>query len=107
MPLYGPPESVEGNVGSWTEKRTEPMDDTPDECTFRVDKNASIRLGIGWGFKQSKQTTVAVRLDFNYWVFSVSPGEDQPMGAPIPREIPRPQNSYSIMVGLEFMRWKK
>ena len=76
-----------------------------NDCTFRIDKDASFRVGLGWGFRQSKETTVAVRLDFTYWMFSVSPFEQQPVGAPIPREIPRPQDSYSVLIGLEFIHW--
>jgi len=77
----------------------------PNDCAFNVDRNASLRFGMGWGFKQSDKVTVAIRLDIAYWMFSVSPFENQPMGSPIPREIPRPQDSYSVMIGLEFMRW--
>lgn len=75
------------------------------DCNFRIDKSAAFRFGLGWGFRQSKKTTVAVRVDFTYFLFSVSPFEDQPDGAPIPRRIPRPQDSYAVLVGLEFMHW--
>ena len=77
-----------------------------DECVFRIDKNASFRLGFGWGFASSSKTTVGVRIDLNYWLFSVSDYDDQSPGAPIPREIARPQDSWALMVGLEFMRWR-
>lgn len=78
-----------------------------DECEFAIDKNASFRLGFGWGFAPSDKTTVAVRLDLTYWLFSVSPFNalTHSDGEPIPREIPRPQDSLSVMIGLEFMRW--
>ncbi len=80
--------------------------DTTDSCNYRINKNFNFRFGFGWGFASSKKTTVGIRLDVQYWLLSVSPFEDQPGGAPIPREIPRPQDSIAVMVGFEFMRWR-
>ena len=56
----------------------------------------------------SKATTqhVGVRFDITYWMFSLNDFEDQPAGAPIPNQIPRPQDTLSFMIGLEFMRWR-
>ncbi len=75
---------------------------TPD-CSFDLDKNLSGRLGMGWGFEASKVTTVALRIDFAYWLFSVD-GE-QSVGSPPARFVERPQDALSLMVGLEFLRW--
>lgn len=83
-----------------------PAGGDPDDCTFAIDKYLNGRLGFGWGFASGKRTTVAVRLDLNYFVYSVVDREDQVGGAPIPRQIPRPQDSITVMIGLEFMRWR-
>ena len=80
-------------------------DQPQDECTYRIDKSVSARFGLGWGFRSGKKTTVGIRLDFTYWLFSLNDFEDQPKGAPIPRRVERPQSSYSFLVGFEFMRW--
>jgi hypothetical protein len=77
----------------------------PHACDFNIDKNIAIRAGFGWGFASGGAATVAIRLDVVYWLFSVNAFEDQPSGAPIPREIPRPQDTWSVLVGLEFLRW--
>lgn len=77
----------------------------PDDCAFRIDKNASARLGFGYGFASSENATVAIRLDVHYWVFSINDFEDQSPGSPVPRDIPRPQDTLAFMLGLEFMRW--
>jgi hypothetical protein len=83
-----------------------PAGEPLDQCTFAIDKNVNAHVGLGWGFASGKRTTVGVRLDFTYWLFSVADFEDQPQGAPIPRQIPRPQDAWSVMIGLEFMRWR-
>lgn len=78
---------------------------SPDRCTYDVNKNATVRLGFGWGFASGDSSTVAVRLDVSYWAFSLRDFENQPASAPIPREVPRPQDTFTVMVGLEFLRW--
>jgi hypothetical protein len=83
-----------------------PPDEPQDECTYRIDKNLSARFGIGWGFKSGKKTTVGVRLDVTYWMFSLNDFDPDIMGAPIPREVPRPQSTWSVMIGIEFLRWR-
>lgn len=79
---------------------------SPTSCAFSIDKYLNGRLGFGWGFASGKRTTVAVRLDLNYFVYSVEDREDQDPSNPIPRQIPRPQDSITVMIGLEFMRWR-
>ena len=112
----GPFASVGGSFGLFTGKPHErkisdepevcmSAPGSPDDCAFRIDKNAALRFGLGYGFASSDNATVAVRLDVNYWVFSVNDFEDQAPGAPVPRDIPRPQDTVSVMLGLEFMRW--
>jgi hypothetical protein len=77
-----------------------------DNCTFDIKQQINTRLGLGWGFRAGKKITVGVRLDLTYFMFNVSPGEDQPRDAPIAREIPRPQGTWAVLIGLEFMRWR-
>jgi hypothetical protein len=77
-----------------------------DDCTFKITQNLSARAGVGWGFAPGEKTTVAVRLDVVYWLFALADGEDQPRGAPYPGDVPRPQDTVTVMVGLEFMRWR-
>lgn len=114
--FIGPFVSAGGSFGLFTGKPHERKVDNdpetcmsapgaPDSCAFRIDKNASARLGFGYGFASSDNATVAVRLDLNYWMFSVNDFEDQAPGSPVPRDIPRPQSSVSVMLGLEFIRW--
>jgi len=83
-----------------------PPEQDQDQCAFRINRNANVRLGFGWGFASGKKTTVGARIDIGYWMFSVNDYEDQPSGAPVPRLIPRPQAAWTLMLGLEFMRWK-
>ncbi len=85
---------------------TIPEGEDPDQCAFEIDKNFNFRFGIGWGFASGKNTTVGARLDVGYWLLSVKDYEDQAAGAPVPRLIPRPQDAWSVMIGLEFMRWQ-
>lgn len=79
------------------------MDNTgmPD-CSFDLDKVISGRLGFGWGFEASKKTTVAIRVDAGYFLFSV---DDQQKTLPMARFVERPVDLFTVMVGLEFMRW--
>ena len=88
------------------ETATPAVGEDPDQCAFRIDKNLNMRLGFGWGFASGKKATVGARIDIGYWMFSLNDYEDQPDGAPIPRQVPRPQDAWSVMIGLEFMRWK-
>jgi len=119
--FVGPYVTVGGGFGLFTGKPHErkvsgepetcasadiPAGQPDDQCSFRIDKNLNARLGLGWGFASGAKTTVGVRLDIHYWLLSVSDFEDQPAGAPIPSQIPRPQSSISVLVGLEFMRWR-
>jgi hypothetical protein len=47
-----------------------------------------------------------VRLDLTYFMFNVADGEDQPGGAPRPiSDVPRPQDTFAVLIGLEFLRW--
>lgn len=78
-----------------------------ENCAYLIDKNINGRLGFGWGFETSSQTTVAARLDVHYWMFSLNDFEDQPNGAPIPNMVERPQATWSVLIGLEFMHWPK
>jgi tetratricopeptide (TPR) repeat protein len=77
--------------------------DAPGTCAFDIDKNITGRAGFGYGFAASDKTTVAARLDFTYWLFSVD-GSQSAGSVPAAR-VDKPQQSYSILVGLEFMRW--
>ena len=77
----------------------------PGSCAFDIDKNITGRFGFGYGFAASEKTTVAARLDFTYWLFSVD-GEQSGGSVPAAR-VEKPQASYTILVGLEFMRWFK
>lgn len=112
----GPFVSGGGGFGLFTGKPHErQLDDDPacevarppsDNCVYRIDKNLNARLGFGWGFQSSKNTTVAARIDLHYWLFSLNDFEDQPDGSPVPNMVDRPQASWSVLVGLEFMRWQ-
>ncbi len=119
--FVGPYVAVGGSYGVFTGKPHErkvindaatcasaniPADQPQDECAFLINKNIAARFGLGWGFASGKKTTVGVRLDVTYWRFSVNDYEDQSPGTPIPRQIPRPQDGVSVMLGLEFLRWK-
>ncbi len=77
----------------------------PDACSYYVDRDISTHVGFGWGFANGEKTTVAVRLDVTYWMLSLLDGEDQPDDAPNPVEVARPQGSWSVLLGFEFMRW--
>lgn len=77
---------------------------TPGQCSFNIDKNLSARLGVGYGFQASEKSTVAVRVEAQYWAFSVD--DEQDLGSPPAALVEKPQTSLAIMVGLEFMRWK-
>ncbi|HUH02254.1 MAG TPA: hypothetical protein VML75_09665 [Kofleriaceae bacterium] len=76
-----------------------------DDCTFRIDRNIAARLGFGYGFASGKKTTVGVRVDVHYWLLSLNDFEGVP-GAPVPSMVERPQDTWSVLVGLEFMRWQ-
>jgi hypothetical protein len=76
---------------------------TAESCTFDVDKNITGRLALGWGFESSAKTTVAVRLDLSYVIFSVD-GE-QPIGSVPAVRVEKPQDFLAVLVGLEFMHW--
>lgn len=76
---------------------------SPGNCAFDIDKNIAGRAGFGYGFAASKKTTVAVRLDFTYWLLSVD-AEQSALSVPAAR-VDKPQASYSVLIGLEFMRW--
>jgi tetratricopeptide (TPR) repeat protein len=72
-------------------------------CAFSIDKNISTRLGFGYGFEASRDTTVAVRLDAMYWFFSVD--NEQDMGAPAAGQVDKPQTALAVLLGLEFLHW--
>ncbi|HEU5055949.1 MAG TPA: hypothetical protein VFU21_05470 [Kofleriaceae bacterium] len=73
------------------------------QCAFSIDKNISTRLGLGYGFEASRDTTVAVRLDAMYWFFSVD--NEQDMGAPAAGQVDKPQTALAVLLGLEFLHW--
>lgn len=75
----------------------------PGSCAFDIDKNITGRFGFGYGFAASDKTTVAARLDFTYWLFSVD--GTQGAGSVPAARVEKPQQSFSILLGLEFMRW--
>ena len=73
---------------------------------YQIDKNLNARLGFGWGFRSGPKTTVGVRLDLHYWLLSLSDYDPDRTGSPVPSMVPRPQQTFSVLIGLEFMRWK-
>lgn len=75
-----------------------------NDCNIEIDKNISIRGGLGYGFESSESTTVALRLDLQYWLFSVA--SNQPSGSPVAARIELPQSTIAFLVGIEFMLWK-
>lgn len=75
----------------------------PGSCSFDIDKNITGRFGLGYGFAASDFTTVAARLDFTYWLFSVD--GTQGAGSVPAARVEKPQQTFSILLGLEFMRW--
>lgn len=77
--------------------------ENPGTCAFDIDKNITGRAGFGYGFAASDTTTVAVRLDATYWLFSVD-GNQEAGSVPASR-VEKPQGSFSLLLGLEFMRW--
>lgn len=83
-----------------------PEDQPQDACSYQIDKNINARLGLGWGFPSGPKTTVGVRLDVHYWLLSLSDYDRNRSGDPIPGMVPRPQQTFSVLIGLEFMRWK-
>lgn len=76
---------------------------TSDDCAFEIDKDLTTRLMLGYGFSSSEKTTVAVRLDLSYMMFSVA--GDQRMGSPPASRVEKPQTMLAFLVGLEFMHW--
>lgn len=77
--------------------------ENPGTCSFDIDKNITARFGVGYGFAASKTTTVAVRLDGTFWLFSVD--DSQSPGAVPASLVDKPQSSASVLLGLQFMRW--
>ncbi len=82
------------------------MGNPVDTCSFDVRQHLNARLGFGWGFRSGRKTTVGVKVELAYFAFNVEPGEDQDDGAPNPNFIERPQDAITLMLGLEFMRWR-
>lgn len=74
-----------------------------NDCTIQVDKHLNGRLGLGYGFKSGDKATVAVRLDYTLWWYSVD--TDQPDGVPV-SQIELPQLAHAVTLGLEFIRWR-
>ncbi len=82
-------------------------DGTPaTDCVYRIDKNLVGRFGLGWGFPSGAKTTVAVRVDVNYWWLSLSDYDPKYGDAANPNLVPRPQATWTFMVGLEFIRFR-
>lgn len=75
----------------------------PGTCSFNIDKNITGRIGFGYGFQAAGKNTVALRIEAQYWLFSID--GDQEIGSPPPFAIEKPQSAIAIMAGLEFMRW--
>jgi hypothetical protein len=92
---------VTGEMELCANARTE----TPGSCGFNITQELNTRLGFGYGFPSGKKTTVGVRLDVTYFMFNVAAGEDQPSGAPVAADVPKPQGTVALMLGLEFLRW--
>jgi tetratricopeptide (TPR) repeat protein len=76
---------------------------SPGQCAFNIDANIATRVGFGYGFAASKKTTVALRLEAQYWLFSVD--EEQETGSPPAFEVDKPQSAVAVLLGLEFLRW--
>lgn len=76
-----------------------------EDCTIEITQHLNGRAGVGWGFASGKQTTVGVRLDLMYWAFALADGDEQPGTAPYPGDVPRPHDTFTVMLGLEFMYW--
>jgi len=74
------------------------------DCAFDINKNIATRLALGYGFKATDKSTVALRVEVQNWFFSVD--DTQSIGNPNPNDIEKPQTALAFMVGLEFMRWK-
>ncbi len=73
-----------------------------NDCTIDVDKQISGRIGFGYGFKSGDKATVAIRIDVGTWWYSVDKTQDLvPVG-----QIELPQIAHSVLVGIEFMRWR-
>jgi hypothetical protein len=72
-------------------------------CGFEVDKQVTGRIGVGYGFSSTENTTVGVRLDVSYWGYSVA--ESQPPSSPPAGGIEKPQNAIAVTVGIDFLRW--
>jgi tetratricopeptide (TPR) repeat protein len=72
-------------------------------CAFNIDRNIATRLAFGYGFAASKKTTVALRLEAQYWLFSVD--SEQEVGSPPASQVDKPQSAVAFLIGLEFLRW--
>jgi hypothetical protein len=76
---------------------------SPGSCRFDIEKNVAARLGFGYGFGAGASTTLALRVDVAYWLLAVD-GAQQAGSVPAVR-VEKPQQSVSVLVGLELMRW--
>jgi len=72
-------------------------------CAFAIDKTITTRVGLGYGFRATETSTVALKLELQAWFFSVD--ENQGPGSVPAPSVEKPQNSLAIMFGLEFLRW--
>jgi hypothetical protein len=119
--FVGPYLSIGGGFGIFTGKPHErkvegdavvcesaniPDSQPQDQCVYRINKSVNGRIGFGYGFQSGKKTTVAARVDFHMWMLSLNDFEDQPNGAPVPNMVDRPVTTWTLTVGLEFMRWQ-
>lgn len=72
-------------------------------CSFSIDKTITTRVGVGYGFKATDTSTVALKVELQGWFFSVD--DEQGVGSVPAPSVDKPQTSMAIMVGLEFLRW--
>lgn len=73
-----------------------------NRCTVDIDRHLNGRVGLGYGFASGEKATVAVRLDFHTFWYSVD--DEQPDVSPA--QVEKPLLSYAVTLGIEFLRWR-
>ncbi|MBL4635056.1 MAG: hypothetical protein JKY56_14375 [Kofleriaceae bacterium] len=73
------------------------------DCAFSIDKTITARVGIGYGFRATETSTVALKIELQNWFFSVD--DEQGIGSVPAGSVDKPQTSFAVMFGLEFLRW--